>query len=70
MQWVPNTDTDARDDVFLIKCELAGMKRTDLDLTVEAIACKFAVIATMVTDQRPASPNRTGKSSMALLRSW
>ncbi len=36
MRWVPNTDTDARDDGFVIKCELAGMQRSDLDLTAEA----------------------------------
>jgi HSP20 family protein len=34
--WVPNTDVYATENGLVIKVELAGMKREDLELTVEA----------------------------------
>lgn len=33
--WVPNTDVYATEDGLVIKVELAGMRREDLELTVE-----------------------------------
>ena len=33
--WVPNTDVYACDDGLVIKVELAGMRREDLELTIE-----------------------------------
>ena len=35
MPWTPNIDTYARDDEFLIKCELAGLHPGNIELTVE-----------------------------------
>ncbi len=34
-RWVPNTDVYATDDGLVIKVELAGMRKEDLELTVE-----------------------------------
>ncbi len=34
-QWVPNTDVYVIDDGLVIKVELAGMRREDLELTIE-----------------------------------
>jgi HSP20 family protein len=34
--WIPNTDVYLTDQGLVIKVELAGMRREDLDLTVEA----------------------------------
>ena len=34
-QWSPNTDVYVTDDGLVIKLELAGMRREDLELTVE-----------------------------------
>ena len=33
--WVPNTDVYVTDDGLVIKVELAGMRREDLELTIE-----------------------------------
>jgi HSP20 family protein len=33
--WVPNTDVYVTDDLLVIKVELAGMRKEDLELTVE-----------------------------------
>lgn len=33
--WVPNTDVYTTDDKLVIKLEIAGMRRDDLELTVE-----------------------------------
>ncbi len=33
--WVPNTDVYVADDSLIIKVELAGMRKEDLELTVE-----------------------------------
>jgi HSP20 family protein len=33
--WVPNTDVYVADDLLVIKVELAGMRKEDLELTVE-----------------------------------
>jgi HSP20 family protein len=33
--WVPNTDVYVNDDGLVIKVELAGMRREDLELTIE-----------------------------------
>jgi HSP20 family protein len=33
--WVPNTDVYATDEVMVIKVELSGISKEDLDLTVE-----------------------------------
>jgi HSP20 family protein len=33
--WVPNTDVYVTEDALVIKVELAGMKKEDLELTVE-----------------------------------
>jgi HSP20 family protein len=33
--WTPNTDVYCTDDGFVIKVELAGMRKEDLELTVE-----------------------------------
>ena len=33
--WVPNTDVYVTDELLVIKVELAGMRREDLELTVE-----------------------------------
>ena len=33
--WAPNTDVYATDDGLVIKVELAGMRREDLELTIE-----------------------------------
>jgi HSP20 family protein len=33
--WVPNTDVYVTDDTLVIKVELAGMKREDLELSIE-----------------------------------
>lgn len=58
-RWVPNTDVYITDDRLVIKVELAGMRREDLELTVEgsrlmisghrpdscrAASCKFLVM--------------------------
>src|SRR5882672_12704619 len=34
--WVPNTDVYVTEDALVIKVELAGMRKEDLELTVEA----------------------------------
>ena len=40
--WVPNTDVYAIDDGLVIKVELAGMRREDLELTVEGNRLKIS----------------------------
>ncbi|MBI3192113.1 MAG: Hsp20/alpha crystallin family protein, partial [Pedosphaera parvula] len=40
--WVPNTDVYATDDGLVIKVELAGMRREDLELTVEGNRLKIS----------------------------
>jgi HSP20 family protein len=44
--WVPNTDVYATDHGLVIKAELAGMKREDLELTIEGNTLR-------ITGQRP-----------------
>src|SRR2546427_10502839 len=44
--WVPNTDVYVTNDALVIKVELAGMRREDLDLTVEGNRL-------MISGQRP-----------------
>jgi HSP20 family protein len=44
--WVPNTDVYAMDDGLVVKVELAGMRREDLELTVEGNRL-------LITGQRP-----------------
>ena len=44
--WVPNTDVYVTDGNLVIKVELAGMRREDLDLTVEGNRL-------MISGQRP-----------------
>jgi HSP20 family protein len=39
--WVPNTDVYANDEGLVIKVELAGMKREDLELVVEGNRLKI-----------------------------
>ena len=39
--WVPNTDVYATDSGLVIKVELAGMRREDLELTVEGNRLKI-----------------------------
>ena len=40
--WVPNTDVYATDGGLVIKVELAGMRREDLELTVEGNRLKIS----------------------------
>jgi HSP20 family protein len=40
--WVPNTDVYAKDGGLVIKVELAGMRREDLELTVEGNQLKIS----------------------------
>jgi HSP20 family protein len=40
--WVPNTDVYATDDRLVVKVELAGMKREDLELVVEGNRLKIS----------------------------
>lgn len=40
--WIPNTDVYATDDGLVIKVELAGMRREDLELTVEGNRLKIS----------------------------
>ncbi|HEY6167554.1 MAG TPA: Hsp20/alpha crystallin family protein [Verrucomicrobiae bacterium] len=40
--WVPNTDAWATDDGLVIKVELAGLRREDLELTVEGNALRIS----------------------------
>jgi HSP20 family protein len=40
--WVPNTDAYATDDGLVITVELAGMRREDLELTVEGNSLRIA----------------------------
>ena len=44
--WVPNTDVYATDDGLVVKVELAGMRREDLELAVEGNRL-------LITGQRP-----------------
>jgi HSP20 family protein len=44
--WIPNTDVYATEDGLVIKVELAGMRREDLELAVEGNRL-------MITGQRP-----------------
>jgi HSP20 family protein len=44
--WIPNTDVYATDDGLVVKVELAGMRREDLELAVEGNRL-------MITGQRP-----------------
>jgi len=44
--WVPNTDVYAMDDGLVVKVELAGMRREDLELAVEGNRL-------LITGQRP-----------------
>ncbi|MBI3881761.1 MAG: Hsp20/alpha crystallin family protein [Verrucomicrobia bacterium] len=39
--WVPNTDVCMNDDGLVIKAEIAGMRREDLELTVEGNALRI-----------------------------
>ena len=40
--WVPNTDAWATDDGLVIKVELAGLRREDLELTVEGNSLRIS----------------------------
>ena len=40
--WIPNTDVYAREGGLVIKVELAGMKREDLELSVEGNLLKIS----------------------------
>ena len=40
--WVPNTDVYVTDEGLVIKVELAGMRREDLELTVEGSKIKIS----------------------------
>ena len=44
--WIPNTDVYASDDGLVVKVELAGMRREDLELAVEGNRL-------LITGQRP-----------------
>ena len=44
--WIPNTDVYATDDGLVVKVELAGMRREDLELAVEGNRL-------LITGQRP-----------------
>lgn len=44
--WIPNTDVYATEDGLVVKVELAGMRRDDLELAVEGNRL-------MITGQRP-----------------
>jgi HSP20 family protein len=44
--WIPNTDVYATEDGLVVKVELAGMRREDLELAVEGNRL-------MITGQRP-----------------
>jgi len=51
--WIPNTDVYTADGNLVIKVELAGMRRDDLELTIDGNRL-------MISGQRPDGP-RTGK---------
>jgi HSP20 family protein len=40
--WVPNTDVYATDDGIVIKCELAGMRREDLEIAIEGARLRIS----------------------------
>ncbi len=40
--WVPNTDVYATDDGLVVKVELAGMRKEDLELTIEGNRLKIS----------------------------
>jgi HSP20 family protein len=44
--WIPNTDVYTTDDVLVVKVELAGMRREDLELAIEGNRL-------MISGQRP-----------------
>jgi HSP20 family protein len=41
-QWVPNTDVYETDDGLVIKVELAGVRREELDITVDGNSLRIA----------------------------
>lgn len=57
--WVPNTDVYTGDDGLVIKVELAGMRREDLELTIEGNRLK-------ISGQRP-DGCRTGKCNFLVM---
>src|SRR5207245_9752059 len=50
--WIPNTDVYVTEGTLVIKVELAGMRREDLELTVEGSRM-------MISGQRPDGSRRT-----------
>jgi HSP20 family protein len=50
--WIPNTDVYVTEGILVIKVELAGMRREDLELTVEGNRL-------MISGQRPDSGRNT-----------
>jgi HSP20 family protein len=50
--WIPNTDVYVTEGVLIIKVELAGMRREDLELTVEGNRL-------MISGQRPDASRST-----------
>jgi HSP20 family protein len=57
--WIPNTDVFTTEGALVIKVELAGMQREDLDLTVEGNRL-------MISGQRP-DGSRTSKCKFLVM---